>query len=209
MISFLTTVNTPPVILNIGYRDDTRFKNDIFIEPQYSELEDLYSKTQHLGKAEPIFIHCTGGGHTASMIAQMLAKEGYSDLNVLAFTPESLMSTMQSRGLRVEDFFVQEENSQETKAIIRISLKANANLLHERDSFFFYKVKNCQEYINLYSFLNSGNSICSSDFDPDFLNEKEAKTHFLCAQVGDCTYLQAVLQNTDSTHIGYLVLLYE
>jgi len=81
-------------------------------------------------------------------------------------------------------------------------------LLKLTDTYYFYKVDNCQEYIDSYKSLTNNNTFCLDSFNPDVVRNFN-KVHFLCDNDNDCSYLHTTLFLKRLRNIGYLVVLHE
>ncbi len=206
MIPFLLN-NKSLNIINMGVSEEkVKFKNAIYIPQSFGEIERIKLVVKNLNKSEPLFIHCHTG-HSASMAALFIAKEGFSRIYILQFMPEELKQKMLALGMNTSKYF--EPNVEiSTKPIIRISFSSNINLLSDKDLFFFYKVNNCKEYIKRYNIFNENNTLCFNNLLDVNTNTKE-KINFLCDEESECSYLQAELPFLGIKNIGYLVVLNE
>ena len=205
MVDYLIDNNGKVNIVSLGHAEKVRFSNEIFVNQSIDEVEEAILKTANLSKTEPLFIHCHGGAHSSSVLAQFLSNKGFTNIFILQTTPEDVQKRMQSLGLDTKDYFIL-SGPGGPDPIVRVSL--NSNLLKLTDTYYFYKVDNCQEYIDSYKSLTNNNTFCLDSFNPDVVRNFN-KVHFLCDNDNDCSYLHTTLFLKRLRNIGYLVVLHE
>lgn len=209
MISFLLT-NSSFNILNIGNDVQLRFDNEIYVDQTTGDLDELYIKIKNLNKTKPLFIHCGGRGHTSSMFANILAREGFRNITILSTSPEEMALRMEQLKIDYSDYFKLSKKG-DNKAIVRISYSTELNKVDDKSIFLFYKVSNMEDYVNDIPIFNERNSKMMYDLDFDYYLEKKEyqQANFMCDEEIECNILQSTLSGANISKIGYLVLLYE
>ena len=194
-------------ILNIGLHEAIQFKNEIFINQSLGEIETAVLKTADLNKNEPLFMYCSGA-RSSSVVAQFLANKGFTNIFLLRTDPVSVIEKMHELDIDTTQYFNIVEPG-DGGSIIRVSL--DSKLLKKADNYYFYKVNNCDEYIQSYNILTSENTVCSDDINFSFFEDYTdfSKIHFLCDNDKLCDHLHTILLLSGRENIGYLVVLHE
>ena len=207
-VSFFTNYNFDFNIVNVDYLGSTRFNDEIVLYNQTDSFNKIKFIETNLDKNVPLILHCNGGGHSSSMIAQYLALKNFSQIYVLTTTPERIQKEMELKKIDSQKYF-KYVKSEEYTPLIRVSLSVDKDLLSNKDFYYFYKVDECAKTIQKSTLINNNNSVCMNTLDFDYLKKIGKHTHFVCDSNDECNILQTLIKINNKFDFGYLVVINE
>jgi rhodanese-related sulfurtransferase len=199
--------NYPFQIINLGNSEAIRFKNEIFINDASNLYKKILIKTKTLGKEDNLIIHCWGGEHSSSSIAQFLAQEGFKNLHILESTPTNIYFEMEEIGVDTNKYFKKVAISSTNPALVRIP-KSQISSLNSNEYFVFYKVKNYLKMVDDFKIITHNNSSYVEDWsNVNFIKGK--RINFICDTSETCNSLHTLLSLSNYNNIGYIIVAYE